>query len=355
VGTATAVDVAVTAFHLIFLISHQDSHASRLAWGDVSTLHLSTSPQGRRCAIFELSFHDQKPAAPSPAPSSPKLTKVAQLIYADTVAKAGNQTLRALMQIFADKSIVHKIQVDASISKPLIVYIEDIQPNDDERSIVIASQRAFLYYHFHKQLRLELPTKLFDLNDIELLKQYSALENEVAAASSIDELLPLFEDLEDGARYHSIKHAFFHRPLILNRLNRELSSVRQRHAHSQRVTSALPSLMSNEMSIRVATAALRCISSVACDAYSMFNIHDTVASSSAEQCLLAAVGPLTTDAELSDVGLRVALTGLLQAQVEAVFHCLILCFRTPIPAPLASFLSTHLRPDQVSTFIASAV
>jgi hypothetical protein len=352
---AAAVDVAVTAFHLIFIVSHQGSHASRLAWGDVATMHLSTSPQGRRCAIIEFFVRDEKPAVSVPAPSSPKFTKVAQLIHAGTNAKAGNQTVRALSQIFAEKSVVHKIQDDCSVGKPLMFYIEDTQCNQNEHSIVIASQRAFLYYHFHKQMQNLLPTKSFVVDDLELLKQYIALENEVTAAASNDELLPLLEDLEDGARHHSIKHFFFHRPLVLNRLTKQLCIVRQCHATPQRDGSMIPSLPSKGTNIRFATAVLRCFSSIASDAYSMFNVHDAVASPAALHCLLAAVEPLTTEAELSDVNLRVALSGLLQAQIEAVFHCLFLCFCTPIPAPLASFLTAHLRPEQMSTFTASAV
>ena len=349
----TSVDVAVTAFHMIFLISHQGTRTSRLAWSDVANMHLSVN-QGRHCAIIEFFVHKPKSAAHKPAVSSPKLTKVAQMIQADTTAKEADASSRVLKQIFAQKSVVEKMADETLAAKPLTFYIEDTRVDDNERSIVIASQRAFMYFLFHKQTQISLSTKSLVYDEPDLLKQYSALENDVAAALSNEELLPLLEDLEDGARHHTIKYTFMHRPLILNRLTKELSSFRMRPALSRQDGPTLPSLLSSKLNIRVATAAFRCISAIACDAYSLFNKEDAVATSAAEQCLLAAVAPVTSDVEMSDDRMRVALSALLQAQVESVFNCLFLCFRTPSPS-LIPFLSAHLTPEQVSAFVSSAV
>ena len=338
-----SVDVAVTAFHLIFLISQDGTHASRLAWSDVATMQLSTSPQGRHCAILEFFVQESKPAAAKPtssAPSSPsnlKLTKTAQLLEKGALAKAAAAT------------------VLSSNAKPLIMYVEDIHPNDDEHSIVIASQRAFLHFHFNKQMQHKLSTASLLHNDPALLKQYAALENEVAAAASSDALLPLLEDIEEGARHHSIKFTLLHRPLILNRLIKALSTARLPPARLRPEAPTLPPLLSNSANMSLATAAMRCIAAVACDACSHCIAQDAAAASTAQQCLLASMTPLTSEAELSDVSMRIALSALLKAQVEAVFHCLCLCFSAPSPAPLASFMSLHLTPEQVTAFVANAV
>ena len=340
-----SVDVAVTAFHLIFLISQDGTHASRLAWSDVATMELSKN-QGRHCAIMQFFVAESKPnptlAKPtsSSAPSSPinsKLTKTAQLLERDALIKAAAAT------------------VLSSNGKPLLLYVEDIRPNDDEHSIVIASQRAFLHFHFNKQTQLKLSTASLLHDDPALQKQYVALENEVAAAASIDALLPLLEDIEEGARHHSIKGNFLHRPLILNRLIKVLSTNRPPSARPPPGAPSLPPLLSSTANISVATAALRCIAAIACDACRLCVKQDAAAACSAEQCLLAAMAPLTSEAELSDVRMRVALSALLKAQVEAVFHCLSLCFSAPSPAPLASFLFLHLQPEQVTAFVANAV
>jgi hypothetical protein len=354
--SATCVDVAVTAFHMIFLISHEGSRTSRLAWSDVASMHLSTSPQGRHCAMMEFIVHQPQQAVDhKPLASSPKLTKVAQMIHADSTAKEASSTYRALKQIFAHKSVSGKISEETLVAKPVIFYIEDTRANDDECSIVIASQRAFMYFFFLKQMQRFLSTKSLIHDDFELLNQYSTLESEVAAATSSKELLPLLEDLEDGARHHTIKRAFLHRPLILNRLTKELSVTRQLPAPPLPDGPTLPSLLSKQLNIRVATAAFRCISAIAFDAYSLFNKQDAEATSASEQCLLAVLAPLTTQVELSNVAVRVELSALLQAQVESVFNCLFLCFRTPSPAPFFSFISANFTPEHVTQFISSAV
>ena len=356
-----SVDVAVTAFHLIFFVSHQGAHSSRLSWSDVSNIHSSMSTQGRRCAIIEFFTHEPKSlvdvAASKPASPSHKLTKVAQMIYEETIAKAADATSRALKQMFAQSSVVHHISEEPLVAKPTMLYIEDVRSHDDERSIVIASQRAFLYFLFHKQTRPSLlSAKSFAHDDPELLRQYIALENEVACATSIEELLPLLQDLEDGAScHHSIKHAFLHRPLLLNRLTRELSALRSHAALATPAAPALPSLLSSALNIRFATAVLRCISAITSDAYSLVNKQAASATSAAEQCLLAAVVPVISEVELSDSSVRVSLSSLLHAQVEAVFHCLFLCFGFPNSAPVLSFLSANLTSQQLTGFISSAM
>jgi hypothetical protein len=352
--SSTSVDVAVTAFHIIFLISHQGTRASRLAWSDVASMHLSTSPQGRHCAIMEFLVHERNSSAHKPAaPSSPKLTKVSQMIHADSTAKEADASSRALKQIFAHKSV--KISDEALVAKPLIFYLEDTRADANDCSIVIASQRAFLYFVVQKQMQLSLSTKSLIHDDSELLNQYAVLENEVAAAASFKELLPLLEDLEDGARHHTIKFSFLHRPIILKRLTNELSSIRLRPMLPRTDGPALPLLLSNALNIRLASAAFRCISAIACDAYSFLNKKDTAATLAAEQCLLAAVAPITSEADLSDVRMRVAISELLQAQVEAMFNCMFIFFRTSSPAPLASFLHAHLTPEQVTGIVSSTV
>jgi hypothetical protein len=246
--------------------------------------------------------------------------------------------------MFAERSVLDNIAKASSATQPLTLYIEDTRSGDNEHSIVIASQRAFLYHHFHKQTRRAQLANPLQLDEAELLQQYSALENDIAAAASSEDLLPLLEELEDGAKLLSIKRAFFHRPLILNHLAKQLATFRQ---HSSQLLDGAR--------VRDATAVLRCISSIVCDAYSMFDTSDAIASSSAERCLMAASEPLVTEQHLSDVGMRVALSGLLRAQVEAVFHCLFLCFCSPAPAPLVPFLTARLTMEQIMSFVASAV
>lgn len=358
-----SVDVAVTAFHLIFFVSHQGAHSSRLSWSDVSNIHSSMSPHGRRCAIIEFFTHEPKSlvdvAASKPASPSRKLTKVAQMIYEETIAKAADATSRALKQMFARTSVVHHISEEPLVAKPTMLYMEDVRPHDDERSVVLALQRAFLYFLFHKQTQPSLPSaKSFTHDDPELLKQYIALENEVASATSIEQLLPLLQDLEDGARcHHSIKHAFLHRPLLLNRCTSQLNTLRSRTGAALATPAApgLPSLLSSALNIRVATAVLRCVSAITSDAYSLVNKQAASATSAAQQCLLAAVAPVMSEVELSDSSVRVSLSSLLQAQVEAVFHSAFLCFGCPNSAPLLSFLSANLTPHQLTAFISSTM
>jgi hypothetical protein len=360
--SVNSVDVAVTAFHLIFIVSRQGTHASRLSWSDVSHIHLSLSPQGRHCAIIEFFVHEPKSlvdmVASKPTSPSRKLTKVAQMIYEETIAKAADATSRVLKQIFAQKtSVVHHISEEPLAMKPGFLYIEDVRSNDDEQSIVIALQRAFLYFLFRKQTQPSLlSTKSLIHDHPELLKQYIVLENEVASASSTEELLPLLQDLEDGAScHHSIKYAFLHRPLILNRLTKELSTFRSRPTLARPSGPKLPSSLSVGLNIRLATAALRCVSASTSDAYSLVNKQAASVTSAAEQCLLAAVAPVTSEVEMSDASLRVGLSSLLQAQVEAVFHCVFLCFGIPNSASLMSFLSANLTSDQLTGFISSTV
>jgi hypothetical protein len=358
-----SVDVAVTAFHLIFCVSHQGAHSSRLSWSDVSNIHSSISTHGRRCAIIEFFTHEPKSlldvAASKPASPSQKLTKVAQMIYEETIAKAADATSRALKQIFAQTSVVHHISEEPLVAKPTMLYIEDVRSHDDDRSVVIASQRAFLYFLFHKQTRPSLlSAKSFIHDDPELLKQYVALEHEVTAATSIEQLLPLLQDLQDGAScHHSIKHAFLHRPLLLDRLTRELSALRPRAALATpgAPTGTLLSPLSSALNIRFATAVLRCVSAIASDAYSLVDKQAASATSAAQHCLLAAVAPVISEVELSDSSVRVSLSSLLQAQVEAVFHCLFLCFGFPNAAPVLSFLSANLTSHQLKGFISSAM
>jgi hypothetical protein len=342
VEPAAAVDVAVTVSHLIFIVSHQGTHASRLAWADVAAMHVSTSPQRRLCAVIEFlarAVVHPAAAAPAAAASSPKLTKVAQLKHADSTARASE-----VKSVSAGRSAV----ADGAPTAPLTLYIENTQSvgdnGDNFRSVVIASQRAFLYHHFHRQTRSVPLANELQLDDAELLQQYSALEHDIVAAASIENVLLLLEELEDGARILSIKRAFFQRPLILNLLTKQLSAFRQQS--SQSLSGA---------HIRVATAVLHCISSIVSDAYSAFDASDAIACSSAERCLMAAAEPLATELHLSDVASRVALAALLRTQVEAVFHCLFLCFCSPAPAPLAPFLSARLSTEQITSFVASTV
>jgi hypothetical protein len=338
VEPAAAVDVAVTVSQLIFIVSHQGTRASRLAWGDVAAMHLSTSPQRRLCAVIEFLARDAHPAAAAPtaAASSPKLTKVAQLMHADSTARASE-----VKSVSAGRSAL----TDGAPTAPLTLYIEDSQcVGDNFHSVVIASQRAFLYHHFHRQTRSAPLANKLQLDDAELLQQYSALEHDIVAAASIENVLPLLEELEDGARLLSIKRAFFQRPLVLNLLTKQLSAFRQQSSQ-----------LLNGAHVRAATAVLHCISSIVSDAYSMFDASDAIACSSAEHCLLAAAEPLATELHLSHVASRVALAALLRTQVEAVFHCLFLCFCSPVPAPLAPFLSAHFTTEQIMSFVASTV
>jgi len=126
-----SVDVAVTAFHLIFFVSHQGAHSSRLSWSDVSNIHSSMSTHGRRCAIIEFFTHEPKSlvdvAASKPASPSQKLTKVAQMIYEETIAKAADATSRVLKQMFAQSSVVHRISEEPLVAKPTMLYIEDVR------------------------------------------------------------------------------------------------------------------------------------------------------------------------------------------------------------------------------------